>query len=77
MEILEKYKNEYEECSLKEETNLGYIYNAYNKKARRDCCLKIISKKQLQLGDYDFLLEQLNREEKITNLCNSENTVHF
>ena len=77
MEILEKYKNEYEECSLKEETNLGFIYNAYNKKAGRDCCLKIISKKQLQLGDYDFLLEQLNREEKITNLCNSENTVHF
>ena len=77
MEILEKYKNEYKECSLKEETNLGFIYNAYNKKAGRDCCLKIISKKQLQLGDYDFLLEQLNREEKITNLCNSENTVHF
>ena len=40
-------------------------------------CLKIISKQQLQLGDYDFLFELLNREEKITNLCNSENTVHF
>ena len=77
MEILENYKNEYEDCSMKEETNLGFIYNAYNKKAGRDCCLKIISKKQLQLGDYDFLLEQLDREEKISNLCNSENTVNF
>ena len=77
MEILENYKNEYEDCSLKEETNLGFIYNAYNKKASRECCLKIINKKQLQLGDYDFLLEQLDREEKITNLCNSENTVNF
>jgi len=77
MEILDKYKNEYEECSLIEETNLGFIYNAYNKKAERECCLKIISKKQLQLGDYDFLYNQLNREETITNLCNSEYTVNF
>lgn len=46
MEILGKYKDEYEECFLKEETNLGFIYNAYNKKAKRGCCLKIISKKQ-------------------------------
>mgnify|MGYP002624701079 CR=1 FL=1 len=33
--------------------------------------------KAIQLGDYDFLLEQLDREEKISKLCKSEYTVKF
>ena len=76
-DILEKYNDDYEDIHFEDETNLSKIYIAHNKIDDRDCCLKIINKKQLELGDYDFLIEQFNREEKITKLCNSENTVNF
>ena len=37
----------------------------------------VIDKKQLEFGDYDFQIEQLKKEEQITRLCNSENTINF
>ena len=76
-DILGEYFNNYEDYNDVNETNQSIIYKAFNKKTQKVCCLKIISKKQLELGDYDFLLEQINREEEITKLCNSEYTVNF
>ena len=39
--------------------------------------MKIIDKKQLELGEYDFLYKQIKREEEITKICKSENIVNF
>jgi serine/threonine protein kinase len=76
-EILGQYLNDYKDLfSLSEEdSNRGIIYQGYNIKDNRECTLKIISKQQLKLGDYDFLLQQVNREEEITQLCQSENII--
>ena len=76
-DILGTYLDDYEDINFEEETNQSKLYRAYNKHEKRLCFLKVINKKQLELGDYDFLLEQINREEEITKLCNSENTVNF
>ena len=59
------------------DSKISKVYKAYNNKSQRYSCLKIINKKELESGDYDFLLEQIYKEEKITKLCNSENTVNF
>ena len=70
-------ENIYEEIHFEEETNNCSIYKALNKKTGNFCCLKIINKNQLKLGNYNFLLKQLKREEEINKLCNSENIVNF
>ena len=75
--ILGDYVHDYEDINLVSETNQGKIYKAFNTKTEKDCCLKVINKSELELGDYDFLIEQINREEEITKLCNSEYTVNF
>ena len=74
-EILGDYLNNYEDIYSNDEDNK--IFKAYNKIKKRKCCLKVINKNQLKLGDYDYLLEQIKREEEITKLCNSEYTVNF
>jgi len=68
---------DYEDINYVSETNQGKIYRAFNKISQKECVLKVIDKSQLQLGDYDFLIEQINREEEITKLCNSDYTVNF
>jgi serine/threonine protein kinase len=59
------------------ETDKAKFYEAYNKKDNRNCVLKVMDRKKLEEGDYDFLMDQINNEEKITKLCNSENTVNL
>ena len=76
-DVLGPYKEDYEEIRCIEETNIGKIYEAFNVKSDRDCNLKVIDRKKLEYGDYDFLLEQVNNEEKFIKLCNSQNTVNF
>ena len=76
-DVLGKYYDNYRDIFFYEKTNIGYIYQGENKQNGKQVCLKVIDKKQLELGDYDFLIEQLNREETITKLCNSENTINF
>ena len=77
--LLGKYKNDYEDVIYEEQksTDIIKIYTAYNKKANRECCLKVISKEKLKTLDYNFLLERLNKEQEIQTLCNSNNTVNF
>ena len=76
-DVLGKYYDNYQSIFFDMKTNISYIYQAENKQNGKQVCLKVIDKKQLELGDYDFLIEQLNREETITKLCNSENTINF
>ena len=77
MDYLEEYQQNYEDVFFVEESNTSKIFRGYNKVYQRDVCLKIIDKKQLELGDFDFLLEQIKREEEITKLCKSEYIVNF
>ena len=77
MSILGEYANEYEDLAFEEETNTSKIYTGLNKKDNRYCYLKIINKEQLKEDDYDMRIEQLKREEEISKLCNSENTVNL
>ena len=78
-DILGQYFNDYSEISSNEEnqSNFSEIYNAHNNKYDRDCILKIISKDTLKKVDYDLMIQQLKREEEITQLCASENIVKF
>ena len=76
-ELGKQYSNDYDDIYFEEETNTSKIYKAINKKDKRGCCLKIISKENLKMGDYDSLLEQVRREEELTKICNSECTVNF
>ena len=78
-EILGQYRNDYKDLfhQSEEDSNRSIIYKGYNIKDKRECTLKIISREQLKSGDYDFLLQQVNREEEITQLCQSENIIKF
>ena len=78
-DILGQYKNDYEDININDdfETNNAIFYDAYNIAFKRSCFLKIIDKKKLEDGDFDFLMEQINNEEKMTKICNSQNTVNF
>jgi len=79
--ILGEYINEYDkDIQYKEEineTNNAKFLEAFNKKFNRYCILKVIDKNSLEDGDFDFLMEQINNEEKFTKICNSQNTVNF
>jgi len=79
-DMLGQYRNDYEDINYNDvydETSDTKFYNAYNKPFDRTCVLKIIDKKKLEDGDFDFLMQQINYEEKLTKICNSENTVNF
>ena len=77
-DILGNYIDDYEDIHcLDNETNKAKFYEAYNKKFDRNCVLKVMDRKKLEDDDFDFLMEQINNEEKFTKLCNSENTVNF
>ena len=77
MFFLEEYKDDYEDIYLADENNYYKIYSAYNRKKEAGCKLKVINKNLLKLGNYDFLIEQIKREEEITKLCKSEYIVNL
>ena len=72
MDILGKYKNNYEDIFFEDETNTLQIYKAFNSKKQRSCCLKVISKEQLKMGDYDLLLEQIIEKKNLQNYVNQK-----
>ena len=65
----------YSDIYFQSKSNISSIYAANNLKYERNCCLKVIEKKELQKIDYDFHLERLKREEEIMKLCNSDNII--
>ena len=64
---------QYKDIKLKKKELIYEVYDAINIKDNRNVCLKVYNKKILQKGDYDFFMEIINREEKIVNLCKSDN----
>ena len=76
-EFLGKYAEDFEEVTENTKTQLGAVYQAFNLKENRSCYLKIIEKEKLQKGDYDFLLQKIQKEEQITKLCKCQNVVEF
>ena len=75
--FLGQYIYNYEEILESEETQYGKIYTAFNIIKNRRCCLKVINKDQLKLGDYDFLIGRIRREEQLTKICKSKNVVEL
>ena len=76
-DFLGQYKDNYEDVIKLEETQMSKIYSAYNLYQKRACYLKTISKEQMKKGDYDYLLEKINREEQLTQLCQCKNVVQL
>ena len=69
---LGQYRNNYKKI-FPEETYYFYKkFSTVNKKTNKSVMLKIIERKQLKLGEYNYLLRQITNEEIITRLCDSE-----
>ena len=65
-------------CSEDENDNLNSwnkVYTAYNNEKDRECFLKVINKEILKQCDYDLLTQQIEREEKLIKLCESDNII--
>ena len=75
--FLGEYKDNFKDIFFIGENNYKKFYKVHNIKEERDSCLKVIDKKKLEEGDYDFLLKQIQREEEITKLCKCENIVNI
>jgi len=69
----DEFFKQYKDIKLKKKELIYEVYDAINIKDNRNVCLKVYNKKILQKGDYDFFMEIINREEKIVNLCKSDN----
>ena len=74
--ILGQYIHDYNDIILEKEYNNNKVFIAFNAITKRVCTLKVINKKQSNLGD-NFLQAQIKREEEITSLCKSEYTVNL
>ena len=79
MDLLGKYYGDYKDIySMEDEdTNTSRIFRGFNVKQNRDVCLKIREKKVIELGDYDFIMDQIKNEEELTKKCGSENIINF
>ena len=75
--FLEEYKNNFEIIKLLKNEFIYKIYQAKNIKDKKKVCLKIYDKKMLELGDYDYFLEQIKREEEIIKICKSKHIVNI
>ena len=77
LEILGYLKDNYNNIHYLGGNQYNKYYSAFNNKFIRDSCLKIIDKKKLEQGDYDYLLMQIEREEQILKLCKCDNIVNI
>ena len=75
--FLGQYSDDYEEVIGIAETPLSKIYSAYNHKKNRNCYLKVTNKNEMKKGEYDFLLQKLQREEQLTRICKCKNVVEL
>ena len=76
--LLDSFSDIYNDTySLNKDSNFSEIYTAFNKSSQKKVILKLIDKKKLEYGDYDYLLSQIEREEKLSQMCKSEYTVEL
>ena len=77
MSILGPFQKYYEDVHFHDETIYSSTYIGVNKQREEQVYLKVMDKNKLKLGDYNYLLEQIKREEEIIKLFNSQNIVKF
>ena len=75
--FLGEYKNDYKIIQIMKKDFIFTIYGAKNLRKKENVCLKVYNKKRLKLGDYDYFMEQIKREEEIVSLCKCENIVNI
>ena len=75
--ILSEIRKNYKELFSFEKNNFGALYRGIEKDSGRDVLLKIYDKNLLEKGKKDFLLKQIEREEKLTKICKNENILEF
>ena len=66
------FKDFYEDIFFEEDFNLGKFYKATRKNSGEEVYLKIYSKELLKKGNYNYLLNQIEREKVLSDLCKSE-----
>ena len=74
--FLGKYKNDYKIIKIMKKDFIYTIYGAKNIK-NKEVCLKVYNKKKLKMGDYDYFIDLIKREEKIVKLCKCGNIVNI
>jgi len=76
--LLDNFSDNYDYITYaNKENNISRNYTAFNKKSNKNVILKVIDKEKLKLGDYDYLLSQIKREEEITKICKSNNIIEL
>ena len=74
--FLGKYKNDYKIIKIMKKDFIYTIYGAINIK-NKEVCLKVYNKKKLKMGDYDYFIDLIKREEEIVKLCKCGNIVNI
>ena len=77
LEELGIYEGNYRNKCLIDSSKLFKIYTANNIEEKRDCYLKIYDKEALKSKNFGFMSKFIEREIKITELCNSKYTINF
>ena len=75
--MLKEYRNKYKEI-YKQENNENKYYISYTAteiETNNLVFLKYYDKNLIDEGPKDFLLKQIQREEKLTKLCESQNVI--
>ena len=75
--FLGKYKNEYKIIQIMKKDLIFIIYKAINLFDGRCVCLKVYNKNKLKIGDFDYFIEQIQKEEEIVKLCKCQNIVNI
>ena len=70
--ILGQYRNNYKKIFPEETCDFFKTFSTVDVKTNKSVMLKIIDKKKLKLGEYNYLLKQIRNENIITKLCDSE-----
>ena len=67
----------YDDVHFHDESEYSTIYIGENKQRKEIVYLKVMDKNKLKTGDYNYLLEQIKREEEILKLFNCPYIVKF
>ena len=76
-EILSNYKNNFKDIFFEDKSEYNVTFRAIEKETNKNVFLKVYDKKLIEKGQKDFLLKQIEREDKITQLCKFENIVEL
>ena len=76
-ELLSIYKKNFKNIYIQEKTKYYITFEATLTDTDKEVFLKVYDKRLINKGPKDFLFKQIEREEKLTHLCKSENVVEI